>query len=656
MRFMDGTSVAFGRTPADLWSTSSGDFLHAIAWRRSSEFRLAAGQSSLSEFCRVWGAALAERLQPTKTARKRAHALALWSRHAFDRTDRADAIIGILEDHHVTVFGDVKRRKSSKSKSSIGTKNSDPRSTSKQNAKQKRALDRLWSRLAEWLDEVTPAVAPIELLTLTELLETIDPRANSDVYAQLWRTTLAAALELSTQLEEPLGSPVTEDQRLLIAGELPWRLGLLFGDIRGADNFGAAGQSQLRKSLLDGTDTDGTPDAELLNRLPLWIAPLVRAAESAQAFETPLWDNELDERFELMVSCVTPFCRPDGRIALTNGSSHQVVSLLQAASKVAGFRKDAAPRKYLLGVGNGKAKSTAKDRRGVKRRIKIKSDADMPVAQSDWAQLACLCTDWSVAANSIVVAHHDAKPLIDLTVRGTSLLSGTWDIEVAINGESILFEEDDWECSCWHSDEDCDYLELQANFDNNLHVDRQVLLSRTDDFLILADAVCGVGEQRIDYSSRLPLVSGIEAASSSDSRECVLKDRGTVARVFPLALPDDRVLSTAGGFGPFENQLVLKQASAGDGLYAPLVIDWAPDRRRTPVDWRSLTVTETRTVLKPGVASGHRLRMGTHQLFIFRSLRAADLSRAVLGHHTAHETVIGNFDKKGDVQPILLVE
>ncbi len=654
MRFMDRTSVAFGKTTSDLWIVNDDDFLNAIDWRRSSEFRSAAGHSSLPELCRNWGAALAARLQPTKTVGKHAHALTLWSRHAFDQTDRADAMIGILEDHHLAVFGDGKRRKDSKSKHGIGTKNSGRRSPSKQAGERNLALGRLWTRLAEWLDEVTADVAPIELLTLVELLETVDPHANSGVYAKLWRTTLTAALELSTQLDEPLGSPVTEDQRMLIAGELPWRLGLLFGDVRGADKLRSAGRNKLREHLLENTDTDGTPDAELLDRLPLWIAPLVRAAESARTFEEPLWDDESVDRFELMVSCVAPLCRPDGRIALTNGSSHQVVSLLQAASKVAGFRKDAAPRKYLQGV--GKPKSTAAGRSTAKRRVKFKSDADMPAAQSDWAQLACLCSDWSVSANSIVVAHHAAKPLIDLTARGTSLLSGMWDIEVQLDGKSLPFVADDWECSCWQSDADCDYLELQAAFEDDVHVERQVLLSRTDDFLLLADVVRGVGERRIDYTSRLPLVSGIKAVSSTDTRECVLKDRGTVARVFPLALPDDRVLSTAGGFGPFENQLVLKQASAGDGLYAPLIIDWAPDRRRIPADWRSLTVTEARTTLKPSVAAGHRLRIGAHQLFIFRSLREADSSRAVLGHHTANETVIGHFDRKGEVQSILSVE
>ena len=57
-----------------------------------------------------------------------------------------------------------------------------------------------------------------------------------------------------------------------------------------------------------------------------------------------------------------------------------------------------------------------------------------------------------------------------------------------------------------------------------------------------------------------------------------------------------------------------------------------------------------------GHASGHRLRIGDHQIVVYRSLLRNDELRTVLGYHTAHETMIGLFDKDGDIHPLVLVE
>jgi hypothetical protein len=87
-----------------------------------------------------------------------------------------------------------------------------------------------------------------------------------------------------------------------------------------------------------------------------------------------------------------------------------------------------------------------------------------------------------------------------------------------------------------------------------------------------------------------------------------------------------------------------------------VVIDWDPGRRHSYADWRSLTVTEEGKVLKRSAASAHRVRIGDHHVFVYRSLRASGEMRAVLGHHTPHETVIGLFVEDGEVEPIVNVD
>src|SRR5690606_38403777 len=91
-----------------------------------------------------------------------------------------------------------------------------------------------------------------------------------------------------------------------------------------------------------------------------------------------------------------------------------------------------------------------------------------------------------------------------------------------------------------------------------------------------------------------PLAAAVSAAPDDQTRELLLREatRQPVyrARVFPLGLPQDRVDSTRGWLEVREGRLCLHQVGAGRGLYVPLVLDWTPERRRSPADWRTLTV------------------------------------------------------------------
>lgn len=244
--------------------------------------------------------------------------------------------------------------------------------------------------------------------------------------------------------------------------------------------------------------------------------------------------------------------------------------------------------------------------------------------------------------------------MIDLSVLGESLLSGVWDLEVSLDGK-LLQLEDEWKCNCWYSDEDADYLELNQTLDDGLLIDRQLLLSRENHFALFADCISNAKTGRIQYVSRLPLVNGVDAISNSSTREITLNVGRQKARAFPLALPDDLVTSTSGRFGSRGENLELRQEAIG-GLYAPVVIDWSPEHRRSYAEWRTLTVSENGSAVKSSAAAGHRLRIGDQQLLFYRRTSKSEETHAVLGHHTTYETVIGKFDQFGDIDPILLVE
>ena len=131
--------------------------------------------------------------------------------------------------------------------------------------------------------------------------------------------------------------------------------------------------------------------------------------------------------------------------------------------------------------------------------------------------------------------HQGPLPRLELATRGQVMLSGDWQIELRAGGVELPIAGP-WTCSCWYSEEEGDYLELQAQPTPEIRIERQLLLSRTDDLLLMADAVIGSDELRIDYTSRLPLVPELEVIPFSGTRECRVTGPAGQARLFPLGL------------------------------------------------------------------------------------------------------------------------
>jgi len=632
--------IAFGK-PATTFRTLTDDsFLQQLAFSKAAagKFKQAARQGDADAFAR--------RLKKTSALARPARrgkqvsttpasaGFASWSQP----TSEGSELVGLLE-----AFGAAGRHAKKKKIAA---------SSKKKSARPAPAAD--FATLEQQLGNVLgrgDELSPFELHALLELLLTSGSKLSNEVLLLAWRTALQATVDLSAESEQFAETTVDLDQRLLVLGELRFLGGMVFSEIEGADKLLKAGRKSLVQDLLESTDNDGTPRADLLERLPLWIAPLVRSSYWSRELDQPLWDADAEERFQQLLTAVAQFCRVDGRAALSNGFGRDVASLLTWASPLAGWKKNSPPARLLSNIASQKSSVKKRDRLAAE----AKSTRKRPVMQSDWARLACLRSDWSPEADSLVVAHHREKPLLDLTACGTQLLEGVWDIDVSVDGKQLEFT-DHWTCTCWFSDKDADYLEVQLTFDSGIQVERQLLLSRKSHLVLLADVVSGAGEERIDYVSRLPLVSGIDVDAAKMTRECRLKAGNRRARAFPLALPAERVMGTPGDFRLVDSGLELRQSAIG-GLYAPVVLDWDPSRRRSPADWKTLTVTQQRQVLKSDTASGHRLLLGDLHLFVYRSVsKSHEISRAVLGHHTSSETVVGQFDSAGDVDPILIVE
>ena len=449
-----------------------------------------------------------------------------------------------------------------------------------------------------------------DLLASLALLTRKPPPGRNAQWLSAWRR----CIELTTS--RPLSA------------ELAYTTGLLLSPLKGTSQLRRKGQMALREELLTRTDNDGTPLAETLPDLAEWLGGLVRAGWWSHHLDAKLWTKTASERFTKLVRWVTPLFRNGDRLAMSDRPARSLGSLLESANQLIGD-VDTQP-------------------------------VTQPVTQSDRARVAVLRDTTSPAAPSVVVAHDSSPPRLDISIGNRTLLCDEWSLEVTSGQHDWHLGR--WDCVCWQSDDDCDYIELQAHAGDGRRVDRHILLSRTEHLLVLADAIITTVESSVDQPiscrSGLSLAQGVTTAPARNGhRDQRLKGRGISARVVPLAIPDDPLFSP----GPssltcHDSRLSWGHASRGPGLFLPLIVDFAADRRRRKAEWNSLTVTEDREIVSPNRASAYRLRIGDLQLVLYRSLVETSAPRSVIGQHTRHESFFGLLRPDGDFSPLVTVE
>ena len=282
---------------------------------------------------------------------------------------------------------------------------------------------------------------------------------------------------------------------------------------------------------------------------------------------------------------------------------------------------------------------------------------------SEWASVAVLRRDWR-AAERLTAVYPGRSLRAELGCGKDVLFSGDWQWDVRCNGAPAT-PVDDWNESCWISDDDVDFLELQIELSGGIRLQRQMVLARQDRFLLLADAVLGDRPGRIEYRGRLPLWPGVSFHAAEQSREGFLAGGKRRALVLPLALPEWRASgwggsstatpTLAGELTRTGQGLELQQASEGCRLYAPLFLDLDRRRMTRPATWRRLTVAESLVVQPDDVAVGYRVSVGRQQWLIYRSL-AEPANRTLLGHNISTEMLVARFERSGEVEPLVEIE
>jgi hypothetical protein len=648
--------IAFGPAAESNPLVTDAEFLSLVDWDSAASKTL-----RQSAQCGDWQRTVrllmsqAAGSRPPSTARVECDVkLALWSVHHLECPKEASRLVAAWE-----AFRPDHTRRTAW----LGTNGQGPKVDPIRNG-----MVASWRELAaatdEWLSSAfaTRQILRLEMLVLFEIVREAGSLFQVDLASRLWRASLESAIRqlskngpVAGQNSAPLDSG-THVARAAIDAELAWQAGLLFAPVAGSAALRDAGRAALWRLVAESSDSSGVPAARALGDLPVWVTSVLRAREWGRGFGRPLFNASQEKRLRAIVSSVAKFCRQDGRPSLSRGETNGLARVWPTAATVfpSHLRQASDAVQYLLSIGEPKvngARTRAISRNGSRRNGAFRPKSSRPVFQSDESRLACLRSNWTSTANSILVSHPGRTPTLEMATHGATLISGDWELDVRIDGRPV--DLPGWECVCWRSDEDGDYLELQSRAPG-VRVERQVYLSRTDDFALLAHMVACDGNCSIQSVSRLVLSPDCAAYAQTRTRELRLACRGGSARVFPLALNCSRVEGVTGGLSASDGRLQLNEQGVR-GLYSPLAFDWSPRRRRSRADWRRLTVATAGVAVPGGEAAGFLLENGASKWLIYRSLAPALEPRSVLGQHTMYETLLGQF-VQGDVESFVQVE
>ncbi len=429
----------------------------------------------------------------------------------------------------------------------------------------------------------------------------------------------------------------------LLAGELPLVLAYLLPEIAPCRHLFGPARETLSAGLEDLLDGEGFPAGSHLTIFRPLMACWTRCrAIGGKGRKSPFRPGAEDQ-FRWAVRAALRLTRRDGTQVLSGGSAGL-------------WCRDLFDN--LLQFGGDKADYRIADLTlpGAKNKVKRTAETRLPQAatHSEWSAITILRAGWGRKEPRLTAVYPAKTVDVEFGCGSDLVWSGPWTLDVRWDGEPLL-PQTDWEEVCWHTDRDADYLELEVSLGEKARVQRHLLLAKEDRFLMVADAILGVGRGKIDYCGSLPLSEGVRFEPAAEGREGRLLGKKPRALVLPLALPEWRCDPRGGSLTATAQGLELSQSTEGSAIFAPLFFDLDARRMRRPFTWRQLTLAENLTILPGDAAVGYRVMVGKRQWLIYRTLRETG-NRTVLGHNLVSQMLVARFNTDGEVDSLLEIE
>lgn len=496
------------------------------------------------------------------------------------------------------------------------------------------------------------ARTPLLVLTGAELLLRYSKQLSAEDAATLF--VALSFLDPAVPAEDNAEDPGHDAIDLIQRAELPFVLGNLLDGQAAARGIRAAGAAAAAETIDACTDTDGTLHAATARHADQWAAPIVRISGWAMAFDMKWGTKKVLGRWDKTIERLASLLTPDGLMTQYDqtetpepGLAETQLQIIRHAARIAQFDAESDVAALLRKPERSRKKRTRENGKQKKRHIFSE--------QSDWAEAAVLRSGVSIDADVAGLMWDQPTPELCLASLGTKIIGGAWGYTVSVDGkrhETV----GEWVCTCWFQDKEVAFAELEAGADDGVRHVRHVMLSLVDHYAVVTDSVtCEQEDAEIECVTTLPLSANVVAEENPITRELLLQAECHSVRAVPAWLDDDRVQNALGRL-QVKGGVMEMSARGKGGVTMPLVLDWHPERIAGDADWNSLTVTEERDVVLPWQAAGYRVRIASLQLLLYRSLRQGETLRAVLGVHTARETVYGRFRKDGEMAPLVLVE
>ena len=426
----------------------------------------------------------------------------------------------------------------------------------------------------------------------------------------------------------------------LVSVELPMTLAFMLPEIETMEQTGQEAAIRMNNSLSAMLDLDGWPFADHLPVLAPLAASWTRCLKMARKAGFPS-DPAVNEQVQLLVPQIFRLMRNDGSLMLSNHQDSPIEGEFenQLLSLMKGKRRN---RKFAQVCRQKKPKTA--DVLAI----------DLPESSlSEWASSGVYQSQWRRRSPKLAIDYSNQQCRIEVG-RDLPLLGGQTMPEIRLGGQ-LLEPVSDFEVVCDEQNDDLDFLELEIELSRGVQLQRQFILSRNDDFLIVADAVLATEVGGLDYRCKWPLAPGVSGMQETETRELYLTAGKIQSLVLPLALPEWRVARHNGQLDFDDDGLELRQNSSGRALYAPLVFDLSPKRSKRPRTWRPLTVAEQLKIVPSDVASAFRIQLDKQQWILYRSL-AEQGNRTFMGENFNGELFLGSFDTNGQVKPLLQIE
>jgi len=355
---------------------------------------------------------------------------------------------------------------------------------------------------------------------------------------------------------------------------------------------------------------------------------------------------------------------PGGWDALADAAPRRVAGVAKIAARQAvgnGFLEGAAPddaaRLRLL---KSFDTSAGVEFRPLGRRL-LGAPADDPVPAAkvpgyvdEESRSAVLRRGWLPDAASLAIDYRQFDCRLALHLAGERIVSGPFVTTVAKNGK-VLEPVGNWETICPSADNDGEYLELSIRLADSIFLDRHLFIARAAPIVWIVDVIRGDEPAQWRWQSRWRGAAATGLRGEATHRGQRLLGVKTPTALLPVSAPPDPF--ALGGLrmslktGAFE---FVQEDKARRAVIA-LAFVWSEQGPLAINPWRKLTITQDGRLTPTEEAFAFRVPSAGRQCVFYRSLEH-ERRHAFLGCQTFDETIIGEFDKDGDVFPWMRIE